>query len=75
MPISAMPGSRWIPAAWLADAASVAAAHQLAFYDAAWGTSARASGVAFVSADAQLVTTGLAESPTAVVERLRLRHP
>ncbi len=58
---------------WLRDAASIGAANQLTFYDAAWAASARALGVALVSADSRLLAAGLAESPTAIVERLRLR--
>jgi len=59
-------------AEWLHDAASLAAEHRLTFYDAAWAAAARGLGVPLVSADRQLLDAGLAESPTRIVERLRL---
>jgi predicted nucleic acid-binding protein len=43
----------------------------LTFYDAAWASSADALGISLVSVDAKLLTAGLAESPAAVVQRLR----
>ncbi len=49
--------------------------HDLTFYDAAWAAAASELGVALVSADKQLVGAGLAESPTACVQRLRLDTP
>ncbi|MGH7722124.1 MAG: type II toxin-antitoxin system VapC family toxin [Candidatus Dormibacteria bacterium] len=57
---------------WRRDAALIGTTHQLTFYDAAWASSARAMGIPLVSADAQQLKAGLAESPAAVVERLRL---
>ena len=59
-------------AAWLRDAAELAELHSLTFYDAAWAAVARGLRVPLVSADRQLVDSGLAESPTAVAARLRL---
>lgn len=59
-------------AEWLRQAAAIGAAHRLTFYDAAWAAAAEALGVSLVSADAQLVAAGLAESPGAVARRLRL---
>ncbi|MFT4219462.1 MAG: hypothetical protein QM611_02935 [Microbacterium sp.] len=41
-------------------------------YDASWAAIARELGIALVTADRRLVDAGLAESPTAVAERLRL---
>jgi predicted nucleic acid-binding protein len=57
---------------WLRRAAELAEQHGLTFYDAAWAAAAEALGVALVSVDAQLLAAGLAESPAAVVQRLRL---
>jgi predicted nucleic acid-binding protein len=57
---------------WLRQAAVVGATHRLTFYDAAWAATAEALGVTLVSADARLLTAGLAESPAAVAHRLRL---
>jgi len=59
-------------AEWLRRAAAIGAAHRLTFYDAAWAAAAEALGVPLVSADAQLLAAGLAESPEAVAHRLRL---
>jgi predicted nucleic acid-binding protein len=59
---------------WLRKAAFLGAKHQLSFYDAAWAGAAEAMGVSLVSADSQLLAAGLAESPTQIVERLRLRY-
>jgi predicted nucleic acid-binding protein len=59
-------------AEWLRRAAELGESHQLTFYDAAWAAAAEALDVALVSVDAQLLTAGLAESPAAVVQRLRL---
>lgn len=60
-------------AEWLRQAAAIGADHRLTFYDAAWAAAAGALGVSLVSADAHLLATGLAESPTAAARRLRLR--
>lgn len=59
-------------AEWLRDAATLAADHRLSFYDAAWVAAARGLTVPLVSADQRLVTAGLAESPTMIVQRLEL---
>jgi predicted nucleic acid-binding protein len=59
-------------AEWLRRAAELGERHQLTFYDAAWAAAAEALDVALVSVDAQLLTAGLAESPAAVAQRLRL---
>jgi predicted nucleic acid-binding protein len=59
-------------AQWLRRAAELGERHQLTFYDAAWAAAAEALDVALVSTDAQLLTAGLAESPTAAAHRLRL---
>lgn len=61
--------------AWLRDAADLAAAHRLTFYDAAWAAAARGLGIPLVSADRQLLAAGLAESTTAAVRRLGLTVP
>jgi predicted nucleic acid-binding protein len=59
-------------AEWLRRAAELGERHRLTFYDAAWAAAAEGLGIALVSADAQLLAAGLAESPAAVVQRLRL---
>jgi predicted nucleic acid-binding protein len=59
-------------AQWFRRAAAIGAAEGLTFYDAAWAASAEALGVSLISADAQLIAAGLAESPGAAVRRLRL---
>jgi predicted nucleic acid-binding protein len=59
-------------AEWLRQAAELAERHRLTFYDAAWAAAARALGIPLVSVDARLLAAGLAESPAAVVQRLRL---
>jgi len=61
-----------ITSSWLRHAAALAVEHNLTFYDAAWAAAARDLGVGLVSADRQLLASGLAESPTDVVARLRL---
>ncbi|MDA8317350.1 MAG: type II toxin-antitoxin system VapC family toxin [Actinomycetota bacterium] len=63
-----------IAAAWLRQAADIGATHGLTFYDACWAAAAQALGISLVSVDAQLLAAGLAESPAALVERVRL-HP
>ncbi|HEX7739349.1 MAG TPA: type II toxin-antitoxin system VapC family toxin [Marmoricola sp.] len=50
---------------WLRTAADLAAAHGLTFYDASWAAAASELGVPLVSADRQLISAGLAVSPTA----------
>lgn len=57
---------------WLRLAALLGAAHGLTFYDACWAAAAQALGISLVSADTQLLGAGLAESPQAAAERLRL---
>ncbi len=59
-------------AEWLRQAAVLGERHRLTFYDAAWAAAAQALGISLVSVDAQLLAAGLAESPAAVVQRLRL---
>ncbi|HYL72087.1 MAG TPA: type II toxin-antitoxin system VapC family toxin [Candidatus Dormibacteraeota bacterium] len=59
--------------AWLRDAAALAAANRLTFYDAAWAATARGLGITLVSADAALLAAGLAQSPAAAARQLRLR--
>jgi predicted nucleic acid-binding protein len=61
-----------LSAEWLRQAAELGERHRLTFYDAAWAAAAEALGVTLVSVDAQLLAAGLAESPAAVVQRLRL---
>lgn len=61
-----------VAAAWLQQAAVLGAAKGLSFYDACWAATARALGISLVSADVQLLDAGLAESPQAAAERLRL---
>lgn len=61
-----------LAAEWLSQAAELAERHQLTFYDAAWAAAAKALDVSLVSVDAQLLASGLAESPSEVVQRLRL---
>lgn len=59
-------------AEWLRQAAELGERHRLTFCDAAWAAAAEALGIALVSVDARLLAAGLAESPAAVVHRLRL---
>ncbi|MDA8185026.1 MAG: type II toxin-antitoxin system VapC family toxin [Actinomycetota bacterium] len=61
-----------VTADWFRQAAIVASANDLTFYDACWAASAQALGVSLVSSDDQLLDAGLAESPQAVALRLRL---
>jgi len=51
--------------AWRRDAAELAQLHRLTFYDAAFAAAARGLGVTLVSADRQLLASGLAQSATA----------
>jgi predicted nucleic acid-binding protein len=53
------------------DAASLAEIHTLSFCDASWAAAARELGIALISADRRLLSTGLAESPTQVTARLQ----
>jgi predicted nucleic acid-binding protein len=59
--------------AWLRRAAELSGVHDLTFYDAAWAAAAQSLDVTLVSADRQLQSAGLAESPASVVRRLSLR--
>lgn len=58
---------------WLHNAARLADTHTLSFYDASWAATAVALKIPLVSADRRLVAAGLAEAPSEVAERLRLR--
>ena len=58
--------------AWLRRAAELSSMHDLTFYDAAWAAAAQSLDIALVSADRQLLTASLAESPTSAVDRLGL---
>ncbi len=57
---------------WHTDAASLATLHGLSYYDASFAAAAVAIGAPLVSADKHLLAAGLAESPAALVQRLRL---
>lgn len=58
--------------AWLGDAAALAEANTLSFYEASWAASAAALGIALVSADRRLLNAGLAETPSGAAARLKL---
>ncbi|MHB1498063.1 MAG: type II toxin-antitoxin system VapC family toxin [Acidimicrobiales bacterium] len=60
---------------WLRQAALMGATKGLTFYDACWVATAQALGISLVSADAELLDAGLAESPRAAARRLRLSPP
>jgi predicted nucleic acid-binding protein len=57
---------------WLRQAATLAEAKTLSFYDASWAASAAALRIPLVSADRQLLAAGLAESPASIAARLQL---
>jgi len=57
---------------WLRLAAKLAHTHTLSFYDASWAATAVELGVPLISADRRLLAAGLAESPTEIVDRLKL---
>ncbi len=59
-------------AEWFRQAATIGAIHGLTFSDAAWAAAAEGLGVSLVSSDRLLLAAGLAESPTAAAQRLRL---
>lgn len=59
--------------AWLRVAATLAHLHKLSFYDASWAATAAELGIPLVSVDRRLLDAGLAESPSEVTTRLRLR--
>ncbi len=61
-----------VTAAWLRHAATFAQAHALSFYDASWAATASELAIPLVSADQRLLAAGLAESPSQVVNRLKL---
>lgn len=58
---------------WLRQAAVLAHQHGLTFYDASWAATADKLNMSLVSADRQLLASGLAESPSDAVVRLKLR--
>lgn len=64
-PISFQPG-------WRVDAAELGQKHDLTYYDAAYAAAARGLEAPLVTADRQLLASGLAESPTAFAQRLQL---
>jgi predicted nucleic acid-binding protein len=57
---------------WLREAAALAQAHALSFYDACWAASAAALGIPLVSADRRLLRAGLAESTSDIAARFKL---
>ena len=57
---------------WHRDTASLATLHGLSYYDASFASAAAAIGAPLVSADKELIASGLAESPSAFVQRLQL---
>jgi predicted nucleic acid-binding protein len=67
-------GTPLVPAPdWLRRAAELSSLHSLTFYDAAWAAAAQCLGITLVTADRQLLSAGLAQSPTVVVGLLDLR--
>lgn len=58
--------------AWLREAAVLAERHELSFYDASWAATAAALRIPLVSADRRLLAASLAETPSAVADRLHL---
>jgi predicted nucleic acid-binding protein len=57
---------------WLREAAALAEARALSFYDATWAATAAALRIPLVSADRRLLAAGLAESPSGIATRLKL---
>jgi len=57
---------------WLRDAAELAVAHRLSFYDASWAAAAQGLGVPLVSADRHLLAARLTDSATTTAHRLGL---
>lgn len=55
-------------------AALLAERHTLSFYDASWAAAARELDIVLVSADRQLLSADLAESPARFATRLRLHN-
>lgn len=58
--------------ACMREAAVLAETHGLSFYDASWAATASVLHIALVSADRRLLAAGLAETASAVVDRLNL---
>ena len=58
--------------ACIREAAVVAERHGLSFYDASWAATASVLRIPLVSADRRLLDAGLAETASAVVDRLNL---
>lgn len=61
--------------ACIREAASLFERHELSFYDAGWAATSAALRIPLVSADRRLLAAGLAETASAVVERLNLKNP
>jgi predicted nucleic acid-binding protein len=57
-------------AEWFLDAATLAEAHRLTFYDAAWAAAARGLAIDLVSADRQLLSSRLAIGLSATASEL-----
>lgn len=60
--------------ACMREAAILAERHGLSFYDASWAATASVLRIPLVSADRRLLALGLAETASAVVERLNLNR-
>lgn len=60
--------------ACMREAALLAERNGLSFYDAGWAATAAALRIPLVSADRRLLAAGLAETASAVVERLNLNR-
>ncbi len=58
--------------AWRRDAAELASAHRLSYYDASFAAASRALGVPLITADRKLLAAGLAESPSQFATRTEL---
>jgi len=56
----------------LRQAAELAHAHALSFYDAVWAAAAQQLAIPLVSADRLLLAAGLAQTPTDIATRLTL---
>jgi predicted nucleic acid-binding protein len=61
-----------LDASWRRDAALLAEQHRLTFYDAAFAGAARGLQIPLVTADHELLASGLAERVSAFVHRMRL---
>lgn len=64
----------FMTADWLRHAAALAHHHHLTFYDASWAATAEKLNMPLISADRQLLASGLAESPSHAVARLKLHY-